>query len=83
MSNTFTIPEAGNYRCTAEPLDGHSAIALVAVGKDNNEATVAEWGGTNPLCEPRGGTVDVFGMAEGTVLRINRRDAHLVVEKLP
>lgn len=83
MSNTFTTPAPGDYRCTATPLDGHSPIALLAVGSDGTPVTIAEWAGTNPLCTPRGGTVDVFGMAAGTVLKIDRRDAQLVVDRLP
>src|SRR5688572_23715238 len=32
MINEFTVSESGSYRCTATPLDGHSAIALLAIG---------------------------------------------------
>jgi hypothetical protein len=83
MINEFTVSESGSYRCTATPLDRHSAIALLAIGQDGTSATIAEWAGANPLCTPRGGTVDVFDVAAGTILKIDRQDAKLVVDRLP
>jgi predicted GH43/DUF377 family glycosyl hydrolase len=83
MINTFTVPETGNYRCTARPFDGHSAIALLAIGQDGTPVTIAEWAGTNPFCTPRGGTVDVFGIKDGTIVKIDRRGAQLVVDRRP
>lgn len=83
MINEFTVSQTGSYRCTATPLDGRSAIKLLAIGPDGTSATIAEWAGTNPLCAPRGGTVNVFDIAAGTILKIDRQDAQLVVNRLP
>jgi len=83
MTNTCTITVAGNYRCTATPLDGRGPIALLAIGPDGTTVTIGAWSGTNPLCVPRGGTVEIFDVAVGTVLKIDRPDAELVVTRMP
>jgi hypothetical protein len=82
MSNTFTVPTDGSYRCAANPLDGHSAITLLAVGSDGASVKIAEWAGNNPLCAPRGGTVEVFDLKAGTILKVDGQGAQLDVTSM-